>query len=144
MISLKQDVDKGAREEDSAEKIEPVSAAGSRRCIMKLAIPVDEKDRELTISLAFGRTPYFLIYDTQTHEKLYIDNSTAAEGDCAGKASAKWIVQQDAKALLTPLCGLNALKALNDVGVTVYRSIPGSVEENIAAFQAGRLKKQEI
>ena len=56
---------------------------------MKIAIPVDDKSLESNVSGSFGRTLYFLIYDTETKEREFIDN-TAAEstGGSGVKAAA--------------------------------------------------------
>ena len=40
---------------------------------MKIAIPVEDNQTEICPS--FGRTSMFLIYDTETKEKKYLDNS---------------------------------------------------------------------
>jgi predicted Fe-Mo cluster-binding NifX family protein len=47
---------------------------------MKIAIPVDEKTLESNVCASFGRTPYFLIYDTETKERLL--TTFSAERDC--------------------------------------------------------------
>ena len=45
---------------------------------MKIAIPVDEKSLESNVCVSFGRTPHFLIYDTDTQKSVFLDNSAAA------------------------------------------------------------------
>ena len=42
---------------------------------MKIAIPVDEKSMGTNVCVSFGRTPYFLIYDTESKESSFINNS---------------------------------------------------------------------
>ena len=49
---------------------------------MKIAIPVDEKTLESNVCASFGRTPYFLIYDTETKESVFINNSAATARRC--------------------------------------------------------------
>jgi len=39
---------------------------------MKIAIPVDEKSLESNVCVSFGRAPYFLIYDTETKESIFL------------------------------------------------------------------------
>ena len=39
---------------------------------MKIAIPVDEKTLESNVCVSFGRAPYFLVYDTETREKILL------------------------------------------------------------------------
>ena len=46
---------------------------------MKIAIPVDKKTWSRMYVHPFGRTPYFLIYDVETKESVFIDNSAAGK-----------------------------------------------------------------
>ena len=79
-----------------------------RRILMKIAIPVDEKTLESNVCVSFGRTPYFLIYDVETKESIFIDNSAAASTGGAGIKAAQIIVDNKADVLLTPRLGENA------------------------------------
>ena len=74
---------------------------------MKIVIPVDAKTLESNICASFGRAPYFLIYDTETKESVFINNSAAASTGGAGIKAAQTIVDNNANALLTPRCGQN-------------------------------------
>ena len=52
---------------------------------MIIAIPVEDTRTE--ICEAFGRTPEFCIYDTETKEKRFVDNSgNAVQGGAGIKA----------------------------------------------------------
>ena len=46
---------------------------------MRIAIPVDEKNIDSEVCISFGRTPYFLIYDTENGNEEILDNSAIAE-----------------------------------------------------------------
>jgi len=59
---------------------------------MKIAIPVDEKSLESNVCVSFGRAPYFLIYDTETKESIFLDNGAAASTGGAGIKAAQTIV----------------------------------------------------
>ena len=53
---------------------------------MIIAIPVE--DTRIEICEAFGRTPEFCIYDTETKEKRFVDNSgNAVQGGAGIKAA---------------------------------------------------------
>ncbi|MFA6655012.1 MAG: NifB/NifX family molybdenum-iron cluster-binding protein [Bacillota bacterium] len=106
---------------------------------MKVAIPVDERHLDSSVCLSFGRAPYFLFYDTTTKETYYLDNSAIENPSGAGIKAAQIIVDHGAKALLTPRCGENAQEVLRKSEVLVYQSIPGTAQENIDAFEAGKL-----
>ena len=69
---------------------------------MKIAIPVDEKSLDSNVCVSFGRTPYFLIYDVDTKESVFLDNSAAASTGGAGIKAAQTIVDNNANVLLTP------------------------------------------
>ncbi len=68
---------------------------------MKIAIQVDEKSLESNVCVSFGRAPYFLIYDTETKESLFLDNGAAASTGGAGIKAAQTIVDNKVNALLT-------------------------------------------
>jgi predicted Fe-Mo cluster-binding NifX family protein len=106
---------------------------------MKIAIPVDEKTLESNVCASFGRTPYFLIYDVETKESIFIDNSAAASTGGAGIKAAQTIVDNKANALLTPRCGQNAADVIKSAEIKIYKTITGSAKDNIDAFIAGKL-----
>ena len=106
---------------------------------MKIAIPVDEKTLDSNVCVSFGRTPYFLIYDTETKESVFIDNSAAASTGGAGIKAAQTIVDNKADALLTPRCGQNAADVIKSADIKLFKTISASVKDNIAAFIDGEL-----
>jgi predicted Fe-Mo cluster-binding NifX family protein len=106
---------------------------------MKIAIPVDKKTLESTVCASFGRTPYFLIYDTETKESVFIDNSAAASTGGAGIKAAQTIVDNKANALLTPRCGQNAADVIKSADIEIFKTKSASVKDNIAAFIDGKL-----
>ena len=106
---------------------------------MKIAMPVEEKSMGTSICVSFGRTPYFIIYDTETKESTYLDNSGAASTGGAGIKAAQTLADHGVKALLTPRCGENAAEVLKAAEIEIYKTISTSAEENIHAFIAGTL-----
>jgi len=110
---------------------------------MKIAIPVDDKSLETTVCLSFGRTPYFLIYDTRSKEIVFLDNSAAASQGGAGIKAAQTIVDNGVSALLTPRCGENAAKVFEAANIKMYKTTGDSVKENIEAFEEMKLSLLE-
>lgn len=106
---------------------------------MRIAIPVNEKDIGTNVCESFGRTPYYLIYDTETEKSEFIDNSAATSAGGAGIKAAQVVVDTKASALLAPRCGENAANVLKAAGVEIYKTKNSSVKENIDAFVAGEL-----
>jgi predicted Fe-Mo cluster-binding NifX family protein len=106
---------------------------------MKIAIPVDEKTLESNVCASFGRTPYFLIYDIETKESIFIDNSAAASTGGAGIKAAQTIVDNKVNALLTPRCGQNAADVIKSADIKIFKTASASVKDNIAAYIDGKL-----
>lgn len=106
---------------------------------MKIAIPVDEKSLDSNVCISFGRTPYFLIYDVDTKESVFLDNSAAASTGGAGIKAAQTIVDNKANVLLTPRCGENAAEVLKSADIEIFKTTSASVKDNIDAFIDGKL-----
>ncbi|MFW5648665.1 MAG: NifB/NifX family molybdenum-iron cluster-binding protein [Candidatus Alkaliphilus sp. MAG34] len=106
---------------------------------MKIVIPVDEKDIKTDVCEALGRAPYYLVYDTETEENEFVDNSAATSAGGAGVKAAQIIVDTEANVLLAPRCGENAANVLKAAGVEIYRTIDAPARENIDAFIDGKL-----
>ena len=106
---------------------------------MKIAIPVDEKSLDSNVCGSFGRTPYFLIYDVDTKESVFLDNSAAASTGGAGIKAAQTIVDNKANVLLTPRCGENAAEVLKSADIEIFKTTSASVKDNIDAFIDGKL-----
>ncbi len=106
---------------------------------MKIAVPVNNKSLESTVASSFGRTPYFLIYDTEAQTSAFFDNSAAASQGGAGIKAAQTVVDSGAVAVLVPQCGDNAATVLKDANLKMYKTISVSIMDNIIAFNAGKL-----
>ncbi len=106
---------------------------------MKLAMPVDDQSMETTVCMSFGRTPYFLLYDTQTKESKFLDNSAAASQGGAGIKAAQTIADNKVDVLLTPRCGENAAEVFRSANIKLYKTINDSIMDNINALADGKL-----
>ncbi len=106
---------------------------------MKIAIPVDEKSLESNVCISFGRTPYFLIYDTDTKESVFLDNSAVASTGGAGIKAAQTIVDNKTNVLLTPRLGENAADVFKAAEIKIYKTTTASAKDNIDAFIVGKL-----
>ncbi len=106
---------------------------------MKIAMPVNDKKMEDGICPSFGRTPYFLIYDTESKEEKYLDNSAASSQGGAGIKAAQTLVDNKVDALLTPRCGENAAEVINAADIKIYKTTNDSIMDNIDSLNAGKL-----
>ncbi|WP_027398334.1 NifB/NifX family molybdenum-iron cluster-binding protein [Anaerovorax odorimutans] len=110
---------------------------------MKIAIPVDENNEETKVCISFGRTPYFLIYDTDSKEKTYLNNSAAASQGGAGIKTSQVLVDNDINAIITPRCGDNAAEVLKAANIKIYKTKNDSVDDNINSFLENNLSSLE-
>ena len=106
---------------------------------MKIAIPVDEKDLGTKVCVSFGCTPYYLIYDTETKESIFLDNSAATSAGGAGIKAAQIIVDNKVEALLTPRCGENAANVIKSANIKIFKTTSDSAKDNIDDFIQGKL-----
>ncbi len=106
---------------------------------MRIMIPVEEKSIESRVCQSFGRAPYFLIYDTNTRESDFIDNSAANSQGGAGIKAAQTVVDNRISALLTPRCGQNAADVIKSANIKIYRTINDSIVDNINGFYDNKL-----
>ncbi len=106
---------------------------------MKIAIPVDDKTVETSVCQSFGRTPYFLIYDTESKQSTFLDNTAAASQGGAGIKAAQAIVDNHADVLLTPRCGENAAEVIKAANISMYKTVNTTAMDNIDAFSSGKL-----
>lgn len=106
---------------------------------MKIVIPVEENKMETRISQSFGRTAFFLIYDTDTKEQVFLENNAAQSPGGAGIKAAQQVIDNKPEALLTPRCGQNAADLIKAANIEIYKTINDNLLENIAAFNEGKL-----
>lgn len=110
---------------------------------MKIAIPVNDKSMEAGVCDSFGRTPYYLIYDTESKESVFLDNSAVASQGGAGIKAAQTVVDNKVNALLTPRCGENAAEVIKAANIQLYKTINDSIKDNIDALNEGKLSLLE-
>lgn len=106
---------------------------------MKVAIPVEEKSLDASVCVSFGRTPYFLIYDTETDENIYITNSAAQSQGGAGIKAGQIIIDAGAKAVIIPRLGQNAADVLMAGNIKIYKNELASARQNIELLKEEKL-----
>lgn len=106
---------------------------------MNIAIPVDDKNIKSDVCISFGRAPYFMIYDTDKEESIYVKNTAEDSAGGAGIKAAQMIVDNKVDCLLTPRCGENAANVIKTADIKIYKTSNSSVLDNINAFIGGEL-----
>ena len=109
---------------------------------MKIAITTGGDSIKAEIESRFGRSPKFLIYDTESGESFVIDNTqnlNAAQG--AGIQSAQNVAKTGAEAVITGHCGPKAFTLLQKAKIAVYHSPACRIEEALERLKTGELKQ---
>ncbi|SKC63127.1 NifB/NifX family molybdenum-iron cluster-binding protein [Maledivibacter halophilus] len=108
---------------------------------MKVCITSKGKEKNSPTDLRFGRCKYFAIYDDETEEIEYIDNSSISANQGAGITAAQKIIDIGAGAVVTGKMGPNAMKIIEASNIDVYRFEEGTVEEAVKSFKENKLSK---
>ena len=108
---------------------------------MKIAIPTNEKNMESGVCMSFGRSPFYLFYNTDTKESNFVENAAANSPGGAGIQAAQAIADKGTEVMLVPRCGINAANVLKAANVKIYRTNGDNIMDNINAFVDGKLSE---
>ena len=106
---------------------------------MKIAVSSLGRTLEGSLDKRFGRAAYFLVVDADTMMFSVIDNAAQANAGGAGIAAAQLVIDSGVEAIITGQVGPNALEVINNTDILLYQGIPGTVYENIVAFNQQKL-----
>ncbi len=105
---------------------------------MKIAITSKGPQLDSPFDQHFGRTPYFVIVDSETDEIVSaidnIKNLQAVQG--AGVESAKEMVEQDVELVLSGHVGPKALEVLQIAQISAYKVEAANVREALAMYHS--------
>lgn len=110
---------------------------------MRIAISSENGSLDGNMDPRFGRAAGFIIYDEQSGENTYIDNTknlNATQG--AGIQAAQSIVDAHVGAIITGYCGPKAYKVLESAGIKIYVCSKVNVREAIEKFRNNELTEQ--
>lgn len=105
---------------------------------MKIAISASGPKLDSPFEPRFGRAPGFVIYDTETENIEFLDNS-ANQGlpQGAGIQTAQKITQAGAEVLITGNIGPKASQALAGSSLKIFNCEAQTVSEAIQLYQKG-------
>jgi predicted Fe-Mo cluster-binding NifX family protein len=105
---------------------------------MKIAVTSTGQTMDSQVDQRFGRTAYFIIFDTETMVFRAIENENVAAAGGAGISSAKTVIDAGAEVVLTGNCGPNAEHTLSAAGAKLYTGVTGTVAEAVELFKSGK------
>ncbi len=106
---------------------------------MNVCVPsADDKGMDSMAYGHFGSAPYFIMVDLQSGAAKSVANANQhhAHGACNPLAA---LGDSSVSAVLVGGIGRRAVEGLNSLGIKVFRSVEGTVRDNIAAMQKGAL-----
>lgn len=113
---------------------------------MKIAVSSTAKGLESQASPIFGRCPFFVIVETKENEiknSKTIENKANSQFSGAGITAAELVGNEDVKIVISGAAGPRAFQVFNKIGIKVFKSVTGTVKENIKKYLAGELDEIE-
>lgn len=107
---------------------------------MKICITSQGSDLNSEVDSRFGRCAYFIIIDTDTMDYEAIENPNIHATGGVGIKSAQFVVNKDAKAVITGNCGPNAFHTLKSANIHIITGAKGAVKEMLEKYKEGSLK----
>ncbi|MGN1140858.1 MAG: NifB/NifX family molybdenum-iron cluster-binding protein [Oliverpabstia sp.] len=104
---------------------------------MKIAIPLDENKRDVSIVLA--RAPYFLL--RENGKDTIVENPAARAHGGAGIQAAQFLVDSGVNILITVRCGQNAADVLKATNIKIYKSVNKAAADDLIAVEQGTLSE---
>jgi predicted Fe-Mo cluster-binding NifX family protein len=103
---------------------------------MILALCSTGKELQSRVDERFGRTAFFLFYNTDTAESIVIENSAKEAKGGAGALAVQQLVDNQAELLIAPEVGPQALEALNKFKIPAYKQgVVTTVQDAIKAWE---------
>lgn len=108
---------------------------------MKIAFTTSGQTLDSPLDSRFGRTSYFLIYDTEKESIDIIDNSqnqSAMQG--AGIQAAQAVAKSGASILITGHVGPKAFQVLSSAKIQIYSCDSPTIKQALESFKNDDLK----
>jgi predicted Fe-Mo cluster-binding NifX family protein len=106
---------------------------------MIIAIPVDKNTMNANISTHFGRTEFFLIWNSESEEHLFINNDAMNAQGGAGIKASQVLVDKNVDAIISPRLGKNAYQVIDGADIRIYASEGSSLKDNLDKLNSGKL-----
>jgi len=112
---------------------------------MIIAITAKEASLQSEVDQRFGRSPYFIIANTQTGEAYIYDNSAGAEAENgAGTGASQLLSEYKVDVLYTGKVGPKAAEVLAQAKITYHENTTGTVEAVLAGIPPEILPQAEV
>ncbi len=107
---------------------------------MKLAVCARSEGLKAEVDERFGRSPYFVIVDTENEQVISsVRNTNADASGGAGPQSAQLLSEHDVEAIAVGNVGPNAATALEAAKIKIYTGLEGTVSTTVQKFKEGKM-----
>ena len=107
---------------------------------MKVAVSASGGTLDSSVDPRFGRSPYYVLVDTETMEYEAVPNTSMNAPSGAGIGAAQVVARKGVDAVLTGSAGPNATQVLSQSGIEILTGAQGTVRQVVDAFKKGELK----
>ncbi len=108
---------------------------------MKICVSATAGNLDGNVDSRFGRSPYFVIVDSETMDYTVVSNYSSEAAHGAGIQAAQIVVNLGVKVVLTGNVGPNAFSVLSETGIKIVTGVSGSIRNVIEEYKNGQLKE---
>jgi predicted Fe-Mo cluster-binding NifX family protein len=109
---------------------------------MKIAISADSENLNAPINPIFGRSPGFIIAETEENKiknTKFIHNTAVSAGGGAGVSAAQQVINEKVDAVGSGNFGPNAFLVLKQAGIKMYTANNISIQEALEKISLGKI-----
>ncbi|MGK9476377.1 NifB/NifX family molybdenum-iron cluster-binding protein [Melioribacter sp. OK-6-Me] len=106
---------------------------------MKIAVALEKPEKTSQLSEVFGRSNFFLIFNTEGESEKIINNPYAKELGGAGIQAARTLIENNINIVITRNIGTNPFRFLASAGIKVYLCQEGTAADAIQLYNEGKL-----
>ena len=106
---------------------------------MKICVSANAGSLDAQIEARFGRSPFFVIVNSETMNYEAVSNTAVNAMGGAGIQAAQTIVDKNVAVVLTGNIGPNAYRVLSAAGIRIVTGVTGIVRHSVEQYQEGTL-----
>ncbi len=108
---------------------------------MIVIISAQQQSLDSPVEYRFGRSPYFIKYDTESNDWQALSNPGANQSGGAGVAAAQFVVDQNADAVISGSFGPNSARVLQAAKIKMFGfgAEAATVKQSIDLLHRGKL-----
>lgn len=108
---------------------------------MKIAIPVSTKNETTQMADRFGRSVYYVIYDSDAKAYDFVDNPAIEARSGAGLQAVEFLSTQGVQAVIVPEVGPKADQVLKRLNISIFQGLKIPIFELIEKWKNNQLEE---